>query len=101
MIVEQIRYFLSDTERVHVLEARRTIDRLRQEAGVPSGTILIADEDDDGPDLIWQCGYEDEGQLGMAEAVLLGNPDYEKARADLAALVSKAELGIYIADDQS
>lgn len=100
MIIEQIRYFVADEQRDEVLNARREIDRFREEVGVPSGHILLSDATPaDGPTIVWQCGYEDEGEMGLADARLIGNEAYESARERLSGLVQRVELELYISDD--
>jgi hypothetical protein len=74
---------------------------MRRSLGLPPGHILVADDGpDEGPSLIWQCGYEDEGQLAAAEGALIGNPEYEEARGRLGTLVSRVELELYISDEE-
>lgn len=102
MIIEQIRYFIREEDCETVLEARREVGRLRSGVGVPPGQILVADDGPEGgPTLIWQCGYVDEGEMGMAEAALIGNAEYERARERLGALVTRVELELYIDDGGS
>jgi hypothetical protein len=100
MIIEQIRYFLDEQGREELLAARREISAIRESAGIPGGRILIADGDVEGtPYLLWQCGYGDEAEMGMAETALIGNPTYEAARDRVGALAVRVELELYIADD--
>src|SRR5947209_2759356 len=100
MIIEQIRYFMAEDRMEEILEVRREVTRIRRELGLPSGQILVADPPpDDGPVLVWQCGYEDESELGAAQAALMGNPRYEEMRDRLGTPVARVELEIYAADD--
>jgi hypothetical protein len=100
MILEQIRYHVSPDTHDGVLALRRRIALIRREAGVPEGKVLLADDDgDDSPQIVWQCGYEDEGDLGLAETRLIGNTAYEEARAQLGALGVRVVLELYIADE--
>jgi hypothetical protein len=101
MIIEQIRYYVDGDEYDHLLQARREVTRIRQQHGVPAGLILIADPNpEDGPVVVWQCSYEDEGDMGTAEATLIGNADYEAARARLSDIVSRVELELYTPDEE-
>ncbi len=99
MIVEQIRYYIREEDRDSVLRARREVVRIRGQVGVPAGQILVADDGPEGgPALIWQCGYADEGEMGMAEAALIGHAEYEAAREELGTLVIRVELELYMND---
>jgi hypothetical protein len=100
MIVEQIRYYVRDEDRDALLAVRRSITRLREARGLPAGYIFVADPvPDECPAVIWQCGYNDDTEMGMAEAQLLGNAEYEEARKRLSALVTRIELEIYASDE--
>ncbi len=99
MIIEQIRYYIREEDRESVLRARREVVRTRSQVGVPTGQILVADDGPEGgPALIWQCGYADEGEMGMAEAALIGHAEYEAAREELGTLVIRVELELYMGD---
>jgi hypothetical protein len=101
MLIEQIRYFVDEDKREELLVVRREIDRFRTEAGMPPGHILLSDDTPSGgPTVVWQCGYEDEGQMGLADAQLIGNAEYEAARERLASLVQRVELELYTSDDE-
>lgn len=101
MLVEQIRYFVDEDKREDLLSVRRQIDHFRTQAGMPPGHILLSDDTPaGGPTVVWQCGYEDEGEMGLADAQLIGNTEYEAARARLAALVERVELELYTSDDE-
>jgi hypothetical protein len=100
MIIEQIRYFVPEDRCDAVVSTRREIDRIRSAVNVPPGHILLADETPSGaPTVVWQCAYEDEGEMGLADARLIGNVDYEAARERLAQLVDRVELELYTSDD--
>lgn len=100
MIIEQMRYYISEGAEDQVLEVRREVSRLRSLVGAPGGHILIADPPpDDGPALVWQCAYEDESEMAHAEAAIAGNADYSAARERLGGLVSRIELEIYASDE--
>ena len=101
MIVEQIRYFTTQVDRDTVLTARRAVNRVRASLGIPPGHTLLADADpDEGPTLIWQCVYEDEGQLAAAEGALMGDETYEAARSTLSRLAVRVELELYVSDEE-
>lgn len=97
MIIEQLRYFTAPSDRAQVLEIRREIGRIRSDHGVPPGHLLIPDGED-GPSLVWQCGYQSEAEMGSAETQLLGNEAYEEARSRLGALSTRVEFEVYMAD---
>jgi hypothetical protein len=100
MLIEQIRYFVDEENRDELVSVRREIDRFRTEAGMPPGQILLSDATPSGgPTVVWQCGYEDEGEMGLADARLIGNAEYEAARQLLASLVQRVELELYTTDD--
>jgi hypothetical protein len=100
MIIEQIRYFVSADARDALLELRRQIDAIRRDQGVPGGKILLADEgSDDAPEIVWQCGYADEAELGLAETRLIGNPAYEEVRGRLRDLGTRVVLELYTVDE--
>lgn len=99
MIIEQIRYFVDEPYRDQLVDVRREIARIREGLGVPGGHILIADPPpDDGPCLVWQCAYSDEGELGYVETKLVGHAGYEEARERVAPLVTRVELELYTID---
>lgn len=101
MLIEQIRYFVDEEKREDLLVVRREIDRFRTEAGMPPGHILVSDDTPaGGPTVVWQCGYEDEGQMGLADTQLIGNEGYEAARLRLAGLVQRVELELYTSDEE-
>ena len=100
MLVEQIRYFVSSGTREEVVALRRRIDNVRHNAGLPAGTILLADEDgDDCPQIVWQCAYADEAELGHVDTQLIGNSEYEELRATLGATGARVELELYTVDE--
>jgi hypothetical protein len=99
MIIEQIRYFISEDQKDEILQLRRQVTRIRSQLGLPGGRILLADPSPDGPAFIWQCGYEDESEMGLTEARLIGNAEYEAARNRLGQLAARVELEIYMADE--
>jgi hypothetical protein len=100
MIVEQIRYFLSEENHDAVVTARRRVDLARNARGLPPGRILIADPvPEDGPAILWQCVYADDDEMAVASTSLIGNEDYEAARAQLAELIVRAELEVYTLDE--
>jgi hypothetical protein len=100
MILEQIRYFVSADNRESAVALRRRIAGIRRDAGVPEGKVLLADDDgDDCPQVVWQCGYENEAEMGMAETQLIGNTAYEEARAELGALGIRVVLELYTVDE--
>ncbi len=100
MIVEQIRYFVDEDKRRELVETRRELDRIRQAAGMPAGRILLSDATPSGgPTVVWQCAYDDEGDMGLADAHLIGQADYEAARERLSGLVQRVELELYTSDD--
>lgn len=101
MLIEQIRYFVDEERREEMLTIRREIDRFRAAAGMPPGRILVADDAPaGGPTVVWQCAYEDEGEMGLADVKLIGNAPYESARERLSALVERVELELYTSDDE-
>lgn len=100
MLIEQIRYFLPPDSRDDVLALRRRIGDVRVNAGLPAGTILLADDDgDDCPQIVWQCAYADEAELGHVESQLIGNGEYEELRAKLGATGVKVALELYTVDE--
>lgn len=100
MLIEQIRYFVGADKREDLLAVRREIDRFRIEAGMPPGLILLSDDTPSGgPTVVWQCSYEDEGEMGLTDVRLIGNEAYETARARLSSLVQRVELELYTSDD--
>ncbi|HEV3310953.1 MAG TPA: hypothetical protein VG815_10600 [Chloroflexota bacterium] len=101
MIIEQVRYFVQDEDRIdEAAEIRREIDNVRMSLGLPAGHILVADPPpDDAPALVWQCGYENESMLAVAEATIAGSTDYAAGRDRLSALVSRTEIELYTADE--
>jgi hypothetical protein len=101
MIVEQFRYYADEEQREQILAARRAISRVRSQLGLPSGHILVADPaPEDGPFMIWQCSYEDEVTMAVAEATLAGSADYAAARDQLGRLTKRIEFEIYTADEE-
>ncbi|HZU11552.1 MAG TPA: hypothetical protein VFB58_01830 [Chloroflexota bacterium] len=99
MIVEQIRYYLAEENLEDFLAARRELSSLRARLDLPEGRSLIADPvPDEGPAVVWQCGYDDEGQMGLAEARLMGSEEYASARERINALVERVVLELYSAD---
>ena len=102
MIVEQIRYYATDEDLDQVLEVRRAVGRVRGQLGLPPGQILLADPaPEDGPSLVWQCGYQDEGEMASVQAQLMGNAEYEAARERLGVLAVRVELELYTAEDEA
>jgi len=101
VIIEQIRYWTgADVE--PLLDARRRLSRVRREQGLPPGHILLADEaPSESPCLVWQCGYGDEGEMGMVETRLIGDAEYEEARAQLGELSERVEVELYLTDPES
>ncbi|MGH2442363.1 MAG: hypothetical protein ACRDFX_04275 [Chloroflexota bacterium] len=98
MVIEQIRYFIELERRDEVVAARQSITHLRRNNGMPPGHILLADcEPDEGPCVVWQCGYVDEAQLGLGESQLIGNEEYEAARQRLTELEPRVEIELYTA----
>ncbi|MGI8827778.1 MAG: hypothetical protein ACR2JC_19525 [Chloroflexota bacterium] len=101
MIIEQIRYYLEGGEIEALLKARRAVSHIRGQLELPPGHILLADEGPvEAPCIVWQCLYEDEGEMGMVETHLIGDPDYESARERLGALARHVEVELYIIDEE-
>ena len=102
MIVEQIRYFVAESDVEGLIRLRRTIDALRTALDLPPGRILVADPvTEDAPAVVWQCVYDDEGDLGEVEARLIGNTQYEDARRQVADIAQRIELELYTADEDA
>jgi hypothetical protein len=100
MIIEQVRYFATAENVSAVVEARRSIDSVRGHLGLPVGHILVADPvPDDSPAVVWQCGYESETQLAMAEAAIGNSAEYHDARDRLGALTENVEIELYTIDE--
>ena len=102
MILEQIRYYVEEENRDAFLHVRRDLSTVRRNAGIPVGHLLRADPvPEDGPFLVWQCTYDDDAHMGIAEMRLIENPDYEAARTRLGALVARMELELYTVEDDT
>ncbi|GEM_PF-6218400 len=101
MIIEQIRYHVTgEAAPPEVLEARRAVSTARVSLGLPAGHILVADPaPEDGPAIIWQCGYESETELAIAESAIAGSPEYGAARDRLGSLVERIEIELYASDE--
>ncbi len=101
MIVEQLRYYVNDQDREQLILARRQVNRVRSELGLPPGKILLADSGlEEGPSLIWQCSYEDESHMAAVEVSLIGNSEYEAARNRVSGLATRVELELYTFDEE-
>ena len=101
MIIEQIRYYISEENLDRAVQARREETGIREEMRLPAGRILVADPiPDEGPGLIWQCGYDDESDMAQSSSALIGNERYEAARALLGSLCSRVELELYMTIDE-
>lgn len=102
MMIEQIRYHVAEDNIDSLIEARRALNGVREGLGLPQGRILVSDPvPDGGPAVVWQCAYEADADMGAAEAALMGNADYEDARARLGELVERVELELYSVDEGS
>lgn len=101
MIIEQIRYFLADDSQSDLAaERRRAVDGIRRRLGLSGGQILVADPPmDDGPAMVWQCAYEDEQMLAVAETAIAGSSEYATARDRLSELVANIEIELYTAQE--
>ncbi|HEX8919428.1 MAG TPA: hypothetical protein VF898_13060 [Chloroflexota bacterium] len=100
MFIEQIRYYVNEENRDAFVTARREIDDLRRTHGIPPGDIMVADvEADDGPSVVWQCGYENEEVMSGLTTRLMGNEAYEAARERLASLMERAEIEMYTLEE--
>lgn len=101
MIIEQIRYFLNDDEEsAEAAEQRKAVDEVRRSMGLPLGQILVADPPaDDGPALVWQCAYQSEHMLAVAESAIADSQAYAAARDQLSRYVSRIEIELYTADE--
>jgi hypothetical protein len=101
VLIEQMRYFFAEETREDILEVRRQESRIREAMGLPPGVILIPDASpDDEPMLAWQCGYEDESEMGAVEQALLGSDEYRDNRNRLADLVTRVEMELYVTDEE-
>lgn len=101
MIIEQVRYYIATEKREPALEVRREQNKIRGRIGLSAGRMLIADPaPDDGPIMVWQCGYEDESAMALAEATLTAHAEYAAARDRLSTLVERVELELYSFDDE-
>jgi hypothetical protein len=101
MLIEQIRYFFNDEARDEILDVRRQESRIREDMGLPRGVILLPDTaPDDEPMLAWQCGYEDESEMGAVEQALLGSDEYRAVRNRLGDLVTRVEMELYVTDEE-
>jgi hypothetical protein len=100
MIIEQVRYFATADNVPAVVDARRSIDTVRGNLGLPVGHILVADPiPDDSPAIVWQCGYESETQLALAEAAIGNSAEYHAARDRLGDLTENVEIELYTIDE--
>lgn len=101
MIIEQIRYFGPDEAAEEICRARREVDDIRVQLGLPRGLVMLADPvPDDSPAVVWQCAYETEGHLAVAESAIAGSQEYGTARDHLATLVQRTEIEVYTADSE-
>ncbi|HZT96758.1 MAG TPA: hypothetical protein VFB34_07960 [Chloroflexota bacterium] len=99
MIVELIRYRVAEADVDAALEARRALSAVRERLGLPPGYILLADPPaDEGPAMVWQCGYQSETQLAVAEAAIAGSTEYSEVRDRLAPIVEAIEIEMYVSD---
>lgn len=69
--------------------------------GLPSGLTLIADPvPDDGPAVLWQCGYQSETELARAESAIPASPEYGEASGVVRELATLIEIELYTAEDE-
>src|ERR1019366_8430788 len=101
MIIEQVRYYIDDEEAIdRAAGLRRDIDDVRRHLGLPGGGILVADPvPEDGPTLVWQCGYESDQALAWAETAISASEEYSALRDQLSAIVARIEIELYTADE--
>lgn len=101
MIVEQLRYFIVDEEAItEAVQRRRAMDDVRGALGIAKGKILVADPPlDEGPAIVWQCLYESEHALAVAEAAITGSSEYAAPRNKLSEIVSRIEIELYTTDE--
>jgi hypothetical protein len=48
---------------------------------------------------VWQCGYESETQLALAEATIGNSTEYHEARDRLGELTENVEIELYTIDE--
>lgn len=101
MLIEQVRYYFEEADRNEVLRVRRQESRIREQLEIAPGVILVPDAmPADEPMLAWQCGYQNEAEMGNAEQALLGSEEYETVRNRLAGLVTRVEMELFVVDDE-
>lgn len=99
MIVETTNYFASEGNIEAVLKQRRKASAIRVKLGLLPGRILTKLEGA-GPDVLWECCFEDQAAFEADMAARAGSADFTAARKEMHQLLNRFERNLFaVADD--
>ncbi|WP_029041317.1 hypothetical protein [Cucumibacter marinus] len=98
MIVEITNYFAAPDNQKAVLAQRRKASKLRAELGLPEGEIFIR-QGDKGPDVRWECRFENQAAFEADLAARRQSPEFENARKTMHTLLDRFERHIFERDE--
>jgi hypothetical protein len=98
MIVEITNYFAAPGNSQAVLAQRRKASELRAELGLPAGEIFVR-RGEKGPDVRWECRFEDETAFEADLAARRQSPEFETARKTMHTLLDRFERHIFERDE--
>jgi hypothetical protein len=90
MIVEVTHYYAKPGLAEAVLKQRRLASALRVQLGLPPGRIFTK-IDVEGPDVRWECHFEDPAAYERDMALRAQSPEFAAARKTMHSLLDKFE----------
>jgi hypothetical protein len=98
MIVVQNRYYSAPGREDEVLATRREASAVLRTLDLPIGEIF-ARQGDTGPDVVWECRYEDLDRRQRALQVVNASAEFGAVVQRMSALLERFERETYTTDE--
>jgi len=98
-IVERTHYYSKPNLAEAVLATRRRANAVREQIGLPAGTIRVK-QDGDGPDVTWECAFPSIEAHGRDLAARAESAEFVAVRGEMRKLIARFERCIERSDNE-